>query len=82
MSKQVGISCKTGCFLSALFWFFNLTDFNFFCSGTIQMLQQAKERLEMNSERTRQQHSKELDSKEEEIEEMRVSYQKKVKTSL
>ncbi|XP_039251994.2 unconventional myosin-XVIIIa-like isoform X2 [Styela clava] len=48
-------------------------------AGQIQMLQQAKERLEMTTERTRQQHSREMDGKEEELEEMRVSYQKKIK---
>lgn len=48
-------------------------------AGQIQMLEQAKERLEMTSERTRQQHAKEMDSKEDEIEEMRSSYQKKVR---
>ncbi|XP_052072228.1 unconventional myosin-XVIIIa-like isoform X4 [Mytilus californianus] len=48
-------------------------------AGQIQQLEQTKIRLEMNYERTRQQHQKELEEKEEEMEEMRYSTQKKVK---
>ncbi|XP_063058950.1 unconventional myosin-XVIIIa-like [Engraulis encrasicolus] len=48
-------------------------------AGTIQMLEQAKLRLEMEMERVRQNHSKELDSKDEEVEEIRQSCSKKLK---
>nr|XP_055063928.1 unconventional myosin-XVIIIa isoform X5 [Misgurnus anguillicaudatus] len=48
-------------------------------AGTIQMLEQAKLRLEMEMERMKQNHSKELDSKEEEVEEIRLSCTKKLK---
>ncbi|XP_052463798.1 unconventional myosin-XVIIIa isoform X1 [Carassius gibelio] len=48
-------------------------------AGTIQMLEQAKLRLEMEMERLRQTHSKELDSKDEEVEEIRLSCSKKLK---
>uniref|UniRef100_A0A673L0G8 Unconventional myosin-XVIIIa-like n=1 Tax=Sinocyclocheilus rhinocerous TaxID=307959 RepID=A0A673L0G8_9TELE len=47
-------------------------------AGTIQMLEQAKLRLEMEMERLKQTHSKELDSKDEEVEEIRLSCSKKV----
>ena len=40
---------------------------------------QAKLRLEMTAEKTRQQHSKELEEKEQELEDMRYSTQKKVR---
>ncbi|XP_065116670.1 unconventional myosin-XVIIIa isoform X7 [Paramisgurnus dabryanus] len=48
-------------------------------AGTIQMLEQAKLRLEMEMERMKQNHSKELDSKDEEVEEIRLSCTKKLK---
>ncbi|XP_077098257.1 unconventional myosin-XVIIIa isoform X5 [Siphateles boraxobius] len=48
-------------------------------AGSIQMLEQAKLRLEMEMERLKQTHSKELDSKDEEVEEIRLSCSKKLK---
>ncbi|XP_062888004.1 unconventional myosin-XVIIIa isoform X12 [Mobula hypostoma] len=48
-------------------------------AGTIQMLEQAKLRLEMEMERYRQTQAKEIESKEEEVEEIRQSCQKKLK---
>nr|XP_022342432.1 unconventional myosin-XVIIIa-like isoform X8 [Crassostrea virginica] len=48
-------------------------------AGQIQQLEQTKIRLEMNLERSKQQHNKELEEKEEEIEELRYSMQKKLK---
>ncbi|XP_062393325.1 unconventional myosin-XVIIIa [Sardina pilchardus] len=48
-------------------------------AGTIQMLEQAKLRLEMEMERLRQQHSKEIEGKDEEVEEIRQSCSKKLK---
>ncbi|XP_053786637.1 unconventional myosin-XVIIIa isoform X5 [Desmodus rotundus] len=48
-------------------------------AGTIQMLEQAKLRLEMEMERMRQTHSKEMESRDEEVEEARQSCQKKLK---
>ncbi|XP_062577045.1 unconventional myosin-XVIIIa-like [Saccostrea cucullata] len=48
-------------------------------AGQIQQLEQTKIRLEMNLERSKQQHNKELEEKEEEIEEMRYAMQKKLK---
>ncbi|XP_053562144.1 unconventional myosin-XVIIIa isoform X3 [Bombina bombina] len=48
-------------------------------AGSIQMLEQAKLRLEMEMERLRQSHSKELESKDEEVEEIQKSCQKKLK---
>ncbi|XP_067864343.1 unconventional myosin-XVIIIa isoform X1 [Heptranchias perlo] len=48
-------------------------------AGTIQMLEQAKLRLEMEMERHRQTQAKEIESKEEEVEETRQSCQKKLK---
>ncbi|XP_072445808.1 unconventional myosin-XVIIIa isoform X11 [Chiloscyllium punctatum] len=48
-------------------------------AGTIQMLEQAKLRLEMEMERHRQTQAKEIESKEEEVEEIRQSCQKKLK---
>ncbi|XP_058436042.1 unconventional myosin-XVIIIa isoform X16 [Marmota monax] len=48
-------------------------------AGTIQMLEQAKLRLEMEMERVRQTHSKEMESRDEEVEEARQSCQKKLK---
>uniref|UniRef100_A0ABM5ENP5 Unconventional myosin-XVIIIa isoform X3 n=1 Tax=Pogona vitticeps TaxID=103695 RepID=A0ABM5ENP5_9SAUR len=48
-------------------------------AGTIQMLEQAKLRLEMEMERLRQTHSKEVESRDEEVEETRQSCQKKLK---
>ncbi|XP_016523807.1 unconventional myosin-XVIIIa isoform X5 [Poecilia formosa] len=48
-------------------------------AGSIQMLEQAKLRLEMEMERQRQTHSKEIESKDEEVEEIRRSCSKKLK---
>ncbi|KPP72582.1 hypothetical protein Z043_108401, partial [Scleropages formosus] len=48
-------------------------------AGTIQMLEQAKLRLEMEMERLRQTHTKEIESKDEEVEEIRQSCSKKLK---
>ncbi|XP_072302594.1 unconventional myosin-XVIIIa-like isoform X2 [Eucyclogobius newberryi] len=48
-------------------------------AGTIQMLEQAKLRLEMEMERQRQTHSKDIDSKDEEVDEIRRSCTKKLK---
>ncbi|XP_045074636.1 unconventional myosin-XVIIIa isoform X10 [Coregonus clupeaformis] len=48
-------------------------------AGTIQILEQAKLRLEMETERLRQTHSKEIESKDEEVEEIRQSCSKKLK---
>uniref|UniRef100_A0A6I8QY66 Unconventional myosin-XVIIIa n=1 Tax=Xenopus tropicalis TaxID=8364 RepID=A0A6I8QY66_XENTR len=48
-------------------------------AGTIQMLEQAKLRLEMEMERLRQSHSKELEAKDEEVEDTRQSCQKKLR---
>ncbi|NXV74697.1 MY18A protein, partial [Atlantisia rogersi] len=48
-------------------------------AGTIQMLEQAKLRLEMEMERLRQTHAKEVESRDEEVEEIRQSCQKKVR---
>ncbi|XP_030009275.1 unconventional myosin-XVIIIa-like isoform X7 [Sphaeramia orbicularis] len=48
-------------------------------AGSIQMLEQAKLRLEMEMERQRQTHSKEIESKDEEVDEIRRSCGKKLK---
>uniref|UniRef100_A0A672HHU6 Myosin XVIIIAb n=1 Tax=Salarias fasciatus TaxID=181472 RepID=A0A672HHU6_SALFA len=48
-------------------------------AGTIQMLEQAKLRLEMETERLRQTHSKEIENKDDEVEEIRQSCSKKLK---
>ncbi|KAM6970335.1 unconventional myosin-XVIIIa isoform 2-T2 [Aplochiton taeniatus] len=48
-------------------------------AGSIQMLEQAKLKLEMEMERQRQTHSKDIESKDEEVEEIRQSCSKKVK---
>ncbi|KAG7281410.1 hypothetical protein CRUP_029859 [Coryphaenoides rupestris] len=48
-------------------------------AGTIQMLEQAKLRLEMEMERLRQTNSKDIDSKDEEVEEIRQSFSKKLR---
>ncbi|TFJ99492.1 homeobox protein SIX5 [Platysternon megacephalum] len=48
-------------------------------AGTIQLLEQAKLRLEMEMERLRQTHSKEVENRDEEVEEIRQSCQKKLK---
>ncbi|XP_039174965.1 unconventional myosin-XVIIIa isoform X3 [Crotalus tigris] len=48
-------------------------------AGTIQVLEQAKLRLEMEMERLRQTHAKEVESRDEEVEEVRQSCQKKLK---
>ncbi|XP_055081910.1 unconventional myosin-XVIIIa isoform X4 [Periophthalmus magnuspinnatus] len=48
-------------------------------AGTIQMLEQAKLRLEMEMERLRQTHSKDIENKDDEVEEIRQSCSKKLK---
>ncbi|XP_061734396.1 unconventional myosin-XVIIIa-like [Nerophis ophidion] len=48
-------------------------------AGTIQMLEQAKLRLEMEMERLRQTHSKDMEAKDDELDEIRQSYSKKWK---
>ncbi|XP_053543516.1 unconventional myosin-XVIIIa isoform X6 [Ictalurus punctatus] len=48
-------------------------------AGTIQMLEQAKLRLEMEMERLRHTHCKEIESKDDEVEEIRQSCSKKLK---
>ncbi|XP_070572199.1 unconventional myosin-XVIIIa-like isoform X2 [Ptychodera flava] len=48
-------------------------------AGTVQMLEQAKLRLEMQLQNLKQDHQKELDSKEEDVEEIRANSQKRVK---
>ncbi|XP_077954871.1 myosin-XVIIIa isoform X14 [Gasterosteus aculeatus] len=48
-------------------------------AGTIQMLEQAKLRLEMEMERLRHTHSKDIESKDDEVEEIRQSCSKKMK---
>ncbi|XP_074642928.1 unconventional myosin-XVIIIa-like isoform X2 [Tubulanus polymorphus] len=48
-------------------------------AGTIQQLEQAKLRLEMDQEKKRQQYQKDLDEKDVEVEEMRASTQRKLK---
>uniref|UniRef100_A0A8C9SUD6 Myosin XVIIIAa n=1 Tax=Scleropages formosus TaxID=113540 RepID=A0A8C9SUD6_SCLFO len=48
-------------------------------AGTIQTLEQAKLRLEMQMERLRQSHSKEMETKDEEVEEIRQACTKKLK---
>ncbi|XP_028321497.1 unconventional myosin-XVIIIa isoform X6 [Gouania willdenowi] len=48
-------------------------------AGTIQMLEQAKLRLEMEMERLRQTHAKEIENKDDEVEEIRQSCSKKLK---
>uniref|UniRef100_A0A3B5LB85 Myosin XVIIIA b n=1 Tax=Xiphophorus couchianus TaxID=32473 RepID=A0A3B5LB85_9TELE len=48
-------------------------------AGTIQMLEQAKLRLEMEMERLRQTHFKEIESKDDEVEEIRQLCSKKLK---
>ena len=47
-------------------------------AGTIQQLEQYKLKADMLSEKQRQKFAKELDEKEEEIEELRNGMQKKV----
>ncbi|KAF0030324.1 hypothetical protein F2P81_017055 [Scophthalmus maximus] len=46
-------------------------------AGNIQMLEQAKLRLEMEMERLRQTHSKDIENKDDEVEEIRQSCSKK-----
>lgn len=46
---------------------------------TLRVLMQAKLRLEMETERLRQTHSKEIESKDDEVEEIRQSCSKKVR---
>uniref|UniRef100_A0A8C8S7Q4 Unconventional myosin-XVIIIa n=1 Tax=Pelusios castaneus TaxID=367368 RepID=A0A8C8S7Q4_9SAUR len=48
-------------------------------AGTIQLLEQAKLRLQMEMERLRQTHAKEVESRDEEVDEIRQSCQKKLK---
>ncbi|XP_064613479.1 LOW QUALITY PROTEIN: unconventional myosin-XVIIIa-like [Liolophura sinensis] len=48
-------------------------------AGHIQQLEQGKLRLEMQQEKSRQQHIKDLDEKETELEEMRYTTQKRLK---
>mgnify|MGYP000290691939 CR=1 FL=1 len=48
-------------------------------AGQIQQLEQTKVRLEMNLEKLRQQHTKEIEEKEQESEDLRYSTQKKLK---
>uniref|UniRef100_A0A8D3CLF2 Myosin XVIIIAb n=1 Tax=Scophthalmus maximus TaxID=52904 RepID=A0A8D3CLF2_SCOMX len=48
-------------------------------AGNIQMLEQAKLRLEMEMERLRQTHSKDIENKDDEVEEIRQSCSKKLK---
>ncbi|BFZ18652.1 hypothetical protein BsWGS_21691 [Bradybaena similaris] len=48
-------------------------------AGQIQHLEQAKLRLEMNMEKFKQQHQKDLEEKDAEIEELRYKTQKKLK---
>ncbi|KAM9801206.1 unconventional myosin-XVIIIa [Neosynchiropus ocellatus] len=48
-------------------------------AGTIQILEQAKLRLEMEMERSRHTHSKEIENKDDEVEEIRQSWSKKLK---
>ncbi|XP_047247983.1 unconventional myosin-XVIIIa-like isoform X3 [Girardinichthys multiradiatus] len=48
-------------------------------AGTIQILEQAKLRLEMEMERLRQTHFKEVESKDDEVEEIRQSCSKKLR---
>nr|XP_046175852.1 unconventional myosin-XVIIIa-like isoform X5 [Oncorhynchus gorbuscha] len=48
-------------------------------AGTIQMLEQAKLRLEMEMVSLRQTHSKDIENKDEEVEEIRQSCSKKLK---
>ncbi|CAL8350260.1 unnamed protein product [Lota lota] len=48
-------------------------------AGTIQMLEKAKLRLEMEMERLRQTHLKDIESKDDEVEEIRQSSSKKLR---
>ncbi|XP_025090259.1 unconventional myosin-XVIIIa-like isoform X3 [Pomacea canaliculata] len=48
-------------------------------AGQIQQLEQTKLRLEMNIEKLKQQHTRELEDKEEDLEEMRTKTQKKLR---
>ena len=48
-------------------------------AGTVQQLEQAKLRLEMATEKLRQQHSKEVEEKEVEMEELRATSGKRLK---
>nr|XP_026692375.1 unconventional myosin-XVIIIa isoform X2 [Ciona intestinalis] len=48
-------------------------------ASTIHTLEQTKERLEMSSEQARNQRQREVEGKDEEMEEMRTSYQKRIK---
>ncbi|CAK8693065.1 unnamed protein product [Clavelina lepadiformis] len=48
-------------------------------ANTIHTLEQARERLEMAAEQARQQRQREVEGKEDELEEMRTSYHKKIK---
>nr|CAB3264151.1 unconventional myosin-XVIIIa [Phallusia mammillata] len=46
---------------------------------SIHTLEQTRERLEMSTEQARQQRLREMENKEDELEEMRISYHKKIK---
>nr|XP_006817918.1 PREDICTED: unconventional myosin-XVIIIa [Saccoglossus kowalevskii] len=48
-------------------------------AGQVQMLEQAKLRLEMQLQNIKQEHQKELDAKEQEVEDVRTNSQKKLK---
>ncbi|KAL4224255.1 TRAFAC class myosin-kinesin ATPase superfamily [Mactra antiquata] len=48
-------------------------------AGQIQQLEQTKVRLEMNLEKMRQQHMKDIEDKDQEMEDLRYSTQKKLK---
>lgn len=48
-------------------------------AGQVQMLEAARTRLEMSHEQMRKEHKKEMQQREEEVEEVRIAAQKKVK---
>lgn len=50
-------------------------------AGRAQMLQQTLTRLEMAAERSRIERNRDLDAKEDEIEELRAQYQRRVGAS-
>lgn len=50
-------------------------------AGRAQMLQQTLTRLEMAAERSRIERNRDLDAKEDEIEELRAQYQRRVSAS-
>lgn len=51
-------------------------------AGQVQMLESAKIRLEMSIEQTRKENRKELSQRDEEVEEVRISAQKKIKSEM